>query len=94
MQEYVTSDFYESIANKTAGLQVLRLQQGKRGRIEFVFENNELRKKVGSDFWNGQLTVNLREFLSHWKLMRRQLDQFQKESMGHDGTRNEHRSQV
>ena len=73
--EYSSSDLYEAAALVTSGLDLLRIQPSFRGRMEFVFQQNDLCEKVTQEFTNGRLTLNVKSFIGAWRQLRRRIDQ-------------------
>jgi hypothetical protein len=87
MTEYRTSDLYEASALVASGVELLRMDPGFRGRMDFVFNETETLNQIVNDFVNGKLTLNIKTFLSAWRQLRRRIDQ---EEMRHERNRYYH----
>jgi hypothetical protein len=73
--EYATSDIYEAASEVTCGFEIIRIDPGQRGRMEFIFKQTEDLDRCVNDFFNGRLVLNVKSFISSWRQLRRRIDQ-------------------
>lgn len=71
---YRTSDLYEAAALLSSGIKLLRLEPTTQTHVIFLFENNSESQRLVSDYINGNLMINCRNFMSSWRFLRRKID--------------------
>jgi hypothetical protein len=71
---YKTSDLYEAAALLSSGIKLIRLELTTKTHVIFLFENNSECQRLASDYLNGNLMINCRNFMSSWKFLRRKVD--------------------
>ncbi len=64
---YSTSDIYVSAILKLNGFKLITFSKDQRGRGTFVFEDRDDRPALIQEYFSGQLTGNLKAFISTWK---------------------------
>ena len=75
MDEYSTNNIYQSAALVASGIDLKRLDFGFQGKMEFVFEEGATLDKVVGEFINARLVLNVENFISAWRRLRRAIDE-------------------
>ena len=64
---YRTTDFYLSVWFLMNNVNLVRIERDNPSRLVFVFEEDERREQLFSDFWKQE---QLREFISHMRTLK------------------------
>jgi hypothetical protein len=75
MDEYSTTNLYQGAALVASGFELIRLDYGFNGKMEFVFQESETMNEVVTGFINGKLVLNIENFISAWRRLRRAIDE-------------------
>lgn len=75
MSEYSTNNIYQGAALVASGIDLKRLDFGFSGKMEFVFDESATLDKVTTEFINAKLVLNVENFISAWRRLRRAIDE-------------------
>lgn len=75
MDEYSTNNIYQGAALVASGIELKRLDYGFQGKMEFVFQESATLNEVVIQFINGKLVLNIENFISAWRRLRRAIDE-------------------
>jgi hypothetical protein len=64
---YSTHDIYLSACLRLNGFKLITFNKDNRGRGIFVFEDRPERAELVQKYFSGELTGNLKNFISTWK---------------------------
>jgi hypothetical protein len=64
---YETYDIYLAAALKIHGFKLITFNKDDRGRGTFVFEDKDNRPQLVQKYFSGELSGNLKSFVSAWR---------------------------